>query len=84
MRYVVVVAQFAEGIPQKSSICCGQSAVTMWVGARLASCKLTLFTRCSTTSRTTDSEYLFWAEFLFHGEIMISNPSTGMVNLDQF
>ncbi len=32
--------------------------------ARLACTKLTLLPRSSTTSRTTDSEYRFWAEFL--------------------
>jgi hypothetical protein len=37
------------------------------VGCRLASIKLTLLPRTSTTSRTTDSEYLCWAEFFFHG-----------------
>jgi len=45
----------------------------MRLGARLASTKLTLFPRSSTTSRTTDSEYLFWAEFPLHEEIMPPN-----------
>jgi hypothetical protein len=49
------------------SICCDQSAVAMRLAARLASIKLTLLPRTSTASRTTDSEYLFWAEFFFHG-----------------
>src|ERR1039458_9754899 len=35
--------------------------------ARLASAKLALFSRSSTASWTRDSEYLFWAEFCFHG-----------------
>jgi len=35
--------------------------------AWLACSKLTLFTRRSTTSWTTDSKHLFWAEFFFHG-----------------
>jgi hypothetical protein len=51
--------------------------------ARLTSRKLTLFPRSGTTSRTVDSEYLFWAEFLFHGRDNAPNPFTGMVNLGQ-
>jgi hypothetical protein len=39
----------------------------MRLGARLATTKLTLRLRSSTTSWTTDSEYLFWAELFFHG-----------------
>lgn len=34
--------------------------------ARLASVKFALLPRTSTTSGTTDSECLFWAEFFFH------------------
>jgi hypothetical protein len=49
------------------SICCYQSAVAMRLKAWLACSKLTLFTRRSTTSWTTDSEHLFWTEFFFHG-----------------
>jgi hypothetical protein len=42
--------------------------------AGLASTKLTLLPRSSTSSRTTDSEYLFWAElFLHREEIMPQN-----------
>ena len=33
----------------------------------LASAKLTLFAGSSATSRAMDSEYLFWADFFFHG-----------------
>src|SRR6266851_8515829 len=51
------------------SICCDQSADTMRLGARLASTKLTLLPRSSTTSRTRDGEYLFGAD-RFHGKIM--------------
>jgi hypothetical protein len=40
--------------------------------ARLACTKLTLLPRGSTTSRTTDSEYLFQAEFFFHGAEIVS------------
>jgi hypothetical protein len=43
------------------SIRCDQSPVAMRLAARLASIKLTLLIRTSTTSRTTDSEYLLWA-----------------------
>ena len=49
-------------------ICCYQSSIPMRLCARLASSKLTLLRRSSTTSRTTDSEYLFWAEFFLHGD----------------
>jgi hypothetical protein len=55
----------------------------MRVGARLASCKLTLFSGRSATGRTADSEYLFWAEFLFHGENNAPNPQTRMVNFER-
>jgi hypothetical protein len=68
-----------------SSICCDQSAVAMRLRAQLASAKRTLLPRSSTTSRTTDSEYLFWIEFLFHGgEIIPPTPCTGTVTLKQF
>jgi hypothetical protein len=40
------------------SIFCDQSPVPMRLAARLASIELTLLTRTSTASRTTDSEYL--------------------------
>ena len=57
----------------------------MRLGARLATTKLTLRLRSSTTSWTTDSEYLFWAEFFFHGgEIVPPKPMHGMVNLEHF
>jgi hypothetical protein len=53
-------------------------------GARFASTKRTLLTRSSTTSWTTDGEYLFLAEFFFHGSRDTAlNPCTKMVNLDQ-
>src|ERR1700674_1940699 len=44
----------------------------MRLGARLASTKLTLLPRSSTTSRTPDGEYLFWEEFFFHGVCLSS------------
>jgi uncharacterized protein YceK len=40
----------------------------MRVRAELSSAKLTLLSGCSTTSRTTDSEYLFGAKFFFHAK----------------
>src|ERR1700738_2998706 len=46
---------------------CHQSPVTMRLGAQFTSDKLTLFSGSSTTSRTRNGEYLFWAEFCFHG-----------------
>jgi hypothetical protein len=45
-----------------------QSAVEVGTGARFASSKLTLLARNRTTSWTANSEYLFQAEFLFHGD----------------
>jgi hypothetical protein len=36
-------------------------------GAGQAGAQLALLSRLGTTSRTTDSEYLFWAKFSFHG-----------------
>ena len=39
----------------------------MRIGARLASTKLALLPRGGTTSRATDSKYLFRAELFFHG-----------------
>ena len=56
----------------------------MRVGAGLASAQLTFLTRCSATSRTRDSEYLFWAEFGLHGEGENTPPSaTGLFSLEQ-
>jgi hypothetical protein len=42
--------------------------------SRLAGTEFTLLPRSCTTRRTTDSEYLFYAEFFFHvGQIMPQN-----------
>ena len=42
--------------------------------SRLARTEFTLLPRRSIASRTTDSEYLFYAEFFFHvGQIMPQN-----------
>lgn len=38
----------------------------MRLGARVSGAKFALLSRSSTTRRTRDSEYLFWAEFFFH------------------
>jgi hypothetical protein len=42
----------------------------MRFGAELPSAKFALLSRPGTACRTTDSEYLFGAEFSFHAEIM--------------
>ena len=44
-----------------------ESAIAVWIGARLAGTKLTLLSSRSTTSWTADSKYLFPAELFFHG-----------------
>jgi hypothetical protein len=54
------------------------------LGAGLTSAKLTLFFRSSTTGWTTDSEYLFGAEFSLHGKKITPKPVCGMVNVEQF
>jgi len=56
----------------------------MRLGAGLTGAKLTLFFRSSTTGRTTDSEYLFGAEFSLHGKKITPKAFAGMVNLEQF
>ncbi len=55
----------------------------MRLGAGLTSAKLTFFFRPGTTGWTTDSEYLFGAEFSLHGKNITPAPSAGMVNLEQ-
>ena len=67
-----------------SCICCNQSAVTMRISAGLTSAKLTPFPRSSTTGWTTDSEYLFGADFSLHRKEDNAQPFTGMVNFEQF
>lgn len=66
-----------------SSIGCNQSAVTMRFGAGLTSAKLTLFFRSSTAGWTTESKYLFRADFSFHGKKIRPQPSTRMINFEQ-
>ena len=54
-----------------AQFCCDQSAVTVRLFASQSRAQLALLSRLGTTSRTMDSEYLFWAEFSFHdGEIL--------------
>ena len=48
------------------SILCDRFAVAKLSHARLPSAEFTLLSRCSPTGRTSDSEYLFWAEFFCH------------------
>jgi hypothetical protein len=48
-----------------ASIFCDQSAVYVGIVTRLACAKFTPLPRSSSTSRTGESEHLFWAEFLF-------------------
>ena len=50
---------------------CYQSAIAMRIGARLASAKFTLLPRSGSTSRTANSEYLFWAEFFCHTNLHV-------------
>ena len=66
-----------------SCICCDQSAVTMRISAGLTSAKLTLFFRSSTAGWTTDSEYLLGAEFSLHGDKIMPQRFTRMVNFEQ-
>src|SRR5579863_4626118 len=64
-----VVMRLAMGLPLVASCSgCNQSAVTMGLGAGLTGGKLALFSRSSTTSWTTDSEYLFGADFFLHSK----------------
>jgi hypothetical protein len=57
----------------------------MRVCAGLARTKLTLLTRSSAASRTTDTKYEFRFEFFFHGEDrVLQTRVTWMVNLEQF
>jgi len=48
------------------SILCDPYAVAMRTGARLPSAEFTILSRSSPTGRTSDAEYLFWAEFFCH------------------
>src|ERR1700687_5895617 len=48
------------------SICRTQPTVAMWLVSGQAGSKFTLFSRSSTTSWTTDGEYMFGAEFFLH------------------
>ena len=52
--------------------------------AGLTSAKLTPFPRTSTTGWTTDSKYLFGAEFSLHGKKITPNRSRGWSILTSF
>jgi hypothetical protein len=65
-------------------VCCDQSAVTVRIGARLAGAEFAPLPWTGSTSRTSDSEYLFCADGFLHGpERMLRRPSAGMVNFEQ-
>lgn len=52
-----------------------QPAVAVWFVTGLTGGKLApVPPRSSTASRTADSKSLFWAEWCFHGEIMLQTP----------
>jgi hypothetical protein len=57
----------ANGLSRIDLVGCNPSTVTMRFRAVLASGKPTLLSGSGTTGRTSDSEYLFWVEFCFHG-----------------
>jgi|SRR5579863_4846167 len=64
---------------------CYQSAVAMRLGTWLASTKLTLLPGSSTTSRTTDGDGVFLAEFFCHGanQRLPQKPCTRLVNFER-
>ena len=51
-------------------VCCGQSAVAVWLGAMSASNKLAAYPRGSATGRTSNSEYLLWSKVSHTGDMM--------------
>jgi hypothetical protein len=53
------------------SVFCDPSAVEMRNGARLSSVEFTLLSPSGPASRTSDGEYLFWAEFLCHTNLQV-------------
>ncbi len=53
------------------SILCDPYAAEMRTGARLPSAEFTLLSRSSPTGRTSDAEYLFWAEFFCHTNLHV-------------
>ena len=73
----------ARPSPGVFSVGCDQSAVAVRIGAGLAAGEFTLLLRFGTASRTLHCECLLWAGFFFHGEMMLRNPNSGRVNLDQ-
>jgi hypothetical protein len=74
----------SETRQRQRRVCCDQSAVTVRIGARLASAEFAPLPWTGSTSRTSDSEYLFCADGLLHGpERMLRRPSAGVVNFEQ-
>jgi len=62
------------------SILCDPYTVAMRTGARLPSAEFTILSRSSPTGRTSDAEYLFWAEFFCHTNLNVEKGR----QLDQF
>ena len=56
----------------------------MRFGAGLPRAKFALLSRLGTACRTVDSEYLFGAEFSFHGKRIPQTHLFKMVDLDQW
>src|SRR5579863_7735572 len=84
-RFGRVVMRLAMGLPLVVSCSgCNQSAVTMWLGAGLTGGKLALFSRSSTTSWTTDSEYLCGANFFLHSKKITLQTFAGWSLLNSF
>ena len=69
--------------PGVFSVGCDQSAVAVRIIAWLATDEFTLLFRFGTASRTLHGEYLLWAEVIFHREMLLRNPNSGMVNFEQ-
>jgi hypothetical protein len=57
----------ADVISRTDLFCCDQAAIAMRTCPGLASIKLAPLSWGSTTCGTSDSEYLLWGEFFFHG-----------------
>ena len=53
------------------SILCDPYAVAMRTGARLTGAEFAPLSRRSPTGRTSDAEYLFWAEFFCHTNLHV-------------
>jgi len=87
IEVVVILAVIIAAIRflcEAGLICCIQSAIPMRLRARLPSTKFTFLSRSCATGRTSDSEHLFWVEFLSHKENTAPNPRTRMVNFERW